>query len=113
MAKPSSVPRTFDDQLASLVQYLKASGETITGLSTADLEKDLTDQRAGKQKDVELANAAKAWHVEFSKAQAARYARYMKAVQVLRAVYRDQPEKLAQMAVLKRVRTARTPKAPA
>jgi hypothetical protein len=113
MAKQMPVPRTFDDQLAVLVQHLKASGETVTGVSTDDLEKDLIAQREGKQKDAELANAAKAFHVEFSEAQAARYGRYMKAVQVLRAVYRDQPEKLTQMAVLKRKMAPRTPKAPA
>ena len=111
MARSPTVPKNFDDQLAALVSRIKSEGwDKKHGLDVKELDKDLQLQRGEKQKDAELEQAYKKFHLGFVADQAARYQRFMTAVSILRAAYRGQPAVVKSLAAFKRPVGPRTTK---
>ena len=106
MATP---PKTFDDQLERLAQYVKENKVNLPGLDGKRLDADLKAQRDEKQADMALLAKYETAHKRFLSAQSERYARYMKAVKLLRASNIDDPAGMKGLEQFKRPRGTRKP----
>ena len=112
MNRPSSVPRNFDENLSALIARIRAEGwDKKHSLDVKTLDADLKTQREDRQRDQELEQSYLQHHRQFLGEQADRYQRFMKTLQVLRAVYRDQPAVLQSLALFKRSSGPRGPRA--
>lgn len=111
--RPISVPRNFDDQAASFASRIKSEGwDKKHGIDLKTLDADVKAQREGKQKDEELAQAAKKFHNAFLVEQADRYQRFMTALEIVRAANRTRPEVLKTLSSFKRPTGTPRPKKP-
>ncbi len=112
LKKNTSVPKIFDEQLQSLLAYIKEKNWTLLGIDLKVLEDHLQKQREEKQKDLELERKYLEFHQQFSENQSERYSDYMKTVEVLRAAHRDDPEILRALEQFKRPVTGKKAAAP-
>jgi hypothetical protein len=111
MNRPPSVPRNFEEHLSGLIGRIRTEGwDKKHSLDTKTLETDLKAQREDRQRDQELEQSYKQHHRQFLGDQAERYQRYMKSLQVLRAVYRDEPAVLRSLDLFKRTSGPRGPR---
>lgn len=99
-------PRNFDEQLESLIAFLKQAKTTLVGVDPKQLESDLKAQREERQKDNDAERQYEQIHRKFLESQADRYRRFGIAVQVLRAANRHNADVLAAMEQFKRTRAA-------
>ncbi len=103
-------PRSFDDQLESLIAFLKQSKTALVGVDPKQLESDLKAQREERKKDHDAERQYEQIHRRFLESQAERYRRFGVAVQVMRAANRHNADVLAAMEQFKRPRTATSAK---
>ena len=111
--RPSSVPRTFAEQLAAFVA--RAAVEKwgkMHGLDVATLEADRKAQAQEKQKYMEQDQEHRQFGKKFRADQAARYRRFTTAVGVIRAIYKNQPEIIESLKPFKRPFRGSRAKAP-
>jgi hypothetical protein len=104
-------PKTFDDDLASLVELYKNENWSFSGVDFTQLTKD-----AGNQRDERLAHDGlqiqfDKVHQQFGEAQEARYQRFAAALHAARGAFRNDKAVTAQLDKFKRSVT-RKPKAP-
>lgn len=111
MNRPPSVPRNFDENLSGLIARVRSEGwDKKHSLDIKTLDADLKAQRDDRQRDQELEQSYKQHHRRFLGDQADRYQRYMKTLQVLRAVFRDEPAVLRSLDLFKRASGPRGPR---
>ncbi|MBI2571824.1 MAG: hypothetical protein HYV63_32850 [Candidatus Schekmanbacteria bacterium] len=105
-------PKTFDDDLAGLVDLFKQRGWTFSGTDVATLEQDAATQREQRAAHDSLERQYLALHQQFGLEQEARYSRFNAALNAARGAFRKDKAVMAELGQFKRsVRRARKPAA--
>ena len=95
-------PKTFDDDLASLVKLYKDKKWSFSNVDVKQLAQDVTDQRTAR---TDFEAAERAWEKkshEFAVAQAARHARFSSALGTAREAFKSDGAAQKELAPFKR-----------
>ena len=104
-------PKTFDDNLDSLVRLIQEKGWAFPGLDLDQLAADVDEQRAQRAAHDTLEGAYLAAHETFGLEQEARYRRFMKAVYALRGAFCSDKAVMAELDRFRRNTGSRSRKA--
>ena len=95
-------PKTFDDNLDSLVRLIQAKGWEFPGLDLEQLAADVEAQRAQRVAHDALESEYLAQHETFGLDQEARYRRFLKALYALRGAFCSDKAVMAELDRFKR-----------
>ena len=82
-------PKTFDDDLAGLVDLFKEKKWTFSGVDGKAIEKDAVAQRDERGKHDAMESQYVKMHEEFGMAQDSRYQRFAAALNAARGAFRN------------------------
>jgi hypothetical protein len=112
MGKTYYPPKTFDDDLAGLVNLYKAKKWAFSGVDLALLAKDVSAQRSERTSHDQLEAEFSHVHETFGQAQEQRYQRFSAALNAARGAFRNDKAVMALLDSFKRS-TRRAPRSSA
>ena len=101
-AKTYYPPKTFDDDLAGLVDLYDKSGWSFSNIDLGKLSKDSSDQRNERLAHDALQVQWDKAHADFGEAQEQRHQRFAAALNAARGAFRNDKGVLAQLDKFKR-----------